>query len=215
MDTSYGIAARDYLRRAEDRLRESSFESLFYAGFELRCGIEARMQSYLEVWDHIAKKKKQGWRITDLGRNIENAFRTGDSVVRWAVHDRPTGELIVCLYHTPVTKKLRKRGEKLGNYMHSMKRYRPIDDTWWSAFHKELCETAEELRTATVGTLLGPPLMKKGTRQVQMSMELPPGSNADTILKRIIGQDLKVDVKYLKVLPGALEPQASVWTHAS
>lgn len=163
MDKPYGIAARDYLKRAQSRLGESALESLFYAAFELRCGIEARMQEYLEVWDHIAKKKKQGWRIAELGQNIEKSFRVGDAVIRWAVHDGHSSELIACLYYTPVTKGLRKRGEKIGNYMHSMKRYRATDDNWWMTFREELLQAAAELRTATMGTLLGPPLKKKGS----------------------------------------------------
>lgn len=88
------------------------------------------MRQYLECGT-TSQKEKQGWSITDLGRNIEQAFRSGDAVVRWAVHDCTTGELIVCFYHTPVTKQLCEQGEKFGNYMHSMRRLRPASDDWW------------------------------------------------------------------------------------
>ncbi len=74
MGKTYEISSRDYLRRARECVREDSVSSLFYAALEVRSGIEARMQEYLEVWDHIAKKKKRGWRIVDLGRNVENSF---------------------------------------------------------------------------------------------------------------------------------------------
>lgn len=188
---------------------------MFYAAFELRCGIEARMEEYLQVWEHIAEKEKTGWSIVNLGRNIEEAFRTGDSVVRWAVHDRQSKRLIVCLYHTPVTKQLQERGKKLGNYMHSAKQLRPVEDPWWSMFRHELLTTARELRIANTGTLLGPPLMKSGTRNVQMSLEMPPGSEADEIMKKITGQDLTVDISYPDALPEILEPEASVWPNAS
>jgi hypothetical protein len=84
---SYGISSRDYLQRAMTRIAEGSSEVLFYAAFELRCGIEARMQEYLHAWDHVSKKKRNGWRIAELGRNIERAFRARDTFVRWAVHN--------------------------------------------------------------------------------------------------------------------------------
>jgi len=173
------------------------------------------MEEYLEVWDHIAESKKRGWRIADLGKNIEREFRTGDSVVRWAVLDRTTRALIICLYHTPVTRELRKRGEKLGNYMHSMKQFHPVDDAWWNVFRQEIAATTSDLRSANVGTLLGPPLMKAGTKQVKMSVEIPPGLDHDALMKRLVGENVIVDVKYLPTLPKVLEPEASVWPYAS
>lgn len=55
--------------------------------------------------------------------------------------------------------------------------------------------------------------MMQGTAEIQMNMELPPGSNADDIMDKIIVGDLVVDVKYLRSLPKIFEPQASFWTH--
>ncbi len=51
----YGTHSRGYLARARQRLDEGSFESLFYAAFELRCGIEARLQQYEEALVNITK----------------------------------------------------------------------------------------------------------------------------------------------------------------
>jgi hypothetical protein len=42
------------------------------------------MSEYLEVWDHISNKKKNGWRIAELGRNVEEHFKSGNKLVRWA-----------------------------------------------------------------------------------------------------------------------------------
>ncbi|EXJ39671.1 hypothetical protein D047_5138 [Vibrio parahaemolyticus VPTS-2010_2] len=36
------------------------------------------MLEYLEVQKHISKKKRQGWQVAKLARNIEDAFRIGD-----------------------------------------------------------------------------------------------------------------------------------------
>lgn len=213
MAVAYSISSRDYLKRAEGRIRDGSQEALFYAAFELRCGIESRMQEYLNVWEHIAQSKKKGWRIAELSKNIESAFRSGDNVVRWAVMDRETGALTVCLYHTPVTRELRKLGEKLGNYMHSMKTFRPAGDPWWDAFRRDLERTVTALRAANVGTLLGPPLMKTGTREISMNIEILPGLDQGALDKGLVGQSVVVDIKYLPKLPDVLEPEALVWSY--
>jgi len=90
---SYGIASRDYLKRAQKCLNRGDCESLFYAAFEIRCGVEARMQEYLEVQKHIAKKKRQGWQVVKLARNIEDAFRLGDKDAVLRIRDRKTKEV--------------------------------------------------------------------------------------------------------------------------
>src|SRR5215469_13961894 len=104
---SYDITSREYLQRAMARIAEGSQEALFYAAFELRCGIEARMREYLEVWEHISKQKKNGWQIAKLGQDIESAFKTGDKFVRFAVQEQTSERLAICFYHTPVTTRLR------------------------------------------------------------------------------------------------------------
>src|SRR2546423_632457 len=115
----YGIGSRDYLSRAKSRLAEGGKESLFYAAFELRCGIEARLQAYLHASEQISEKKKRGWRVADLARNLEKAFKLGDRIVRCAVHDKDS-MLLICFYFTPVTSQLKKAAEKLGNHLHCM-----------------------------------------------------------------------------------------------
>ncbi len=113
---SYGMSAHDYLKRAESCLQQNDPRHLFYAAFELRCAVEARMQQYLECWDHVSKKQKQGWEINRLGSATERAFKTGDRVMRWRVEDEHTGETLVVLYYTPVTKKLQSNAKRLGDY---------------------------------------------------------------------------------------------------
>jgi len=79
---NYEIDSRSYLKRAEERIEDGSLHGLFYAAFELRCGIESRMQQYLDVQEHISKQKKKGWKIAKLAKNIENVFRTGDQITK-------------------------------------------------------------------------------------------------------------------------------------
>ena len=91
----YGLHARDYLARACACLAEGSRAALFYAAFELRCGIEARLQQYLEAQREKTRKIKQGWRIAKLARHVERRFKTGDKVVTSGLSDDfPKGLLI-------------------------------------------------------------------------------------------------------------------------
>jgi hypothetical protein len=115
---TYGITSRDYLARAKRCLANNDHESLFYAAFELRCGVEARMQDYLDVQEHISKKKRQVWQVAKLARNIEDVFRLGEKGAVLRVRDRATRRLLFEARYTPVKRSLRDMAEKLGNELH-------------------------------------------------------------------------------------------------
>jgi hypothetical protein len=117
--TEYEISARDYLARMQARLADGDRASLFYAAFELRCGIESRLQQYAEVANDITGKKKIGWRVVKLTADIESVFATGDKVVELAFPGKR-------LFFTPVRKSLRKTAEQMGNYLHAMKTLRDV-----------------------------------------------------------------------------------------
>ncbi len=208
----FGTSSRDYLLRARERLREGTNEALFYAALELRSGIEARMVEYLREWQHISKKKKRGWRIADLGKSVE-AFRVGNKIVRWAVQDGVSGDVLVIFYYTPVTPTLQKHGERLGNYLRAMKRFRGQKDPWWRELREDLEMIAAQLEVANRGTLLGPPLMRGRTGEVDTTFEFPPGTDPVALLKTIknSGNQAIVDVSYLDRLPHLLEPEAQMW----
>lgn len=127
----YRVDAHSYLERARERLSEERLESLFYAALELRCGIESRLQEYLEAQKHIAECRRSGWRIPKLGKNIERAFQLGDKIARVTILDSSTKEEITSLIYTPVTAELQKNGQGLGNLLHALKSPRPSDDPWW------------------------------------------------------------------------------------
>src|SRR4051794_16443921 len=76
----YGVTSRDYLARARKRLGEGTKEALFYAALELRSAVESKMQSYLEVWDHISQAQKKGRLISPLGKAIDRHFRRDEIV---------------------------------------------------------------------------------------------------------------------------------------
>lgn len=129
------------------------------------------MRKYLDAQRHISKKKKKGWQIAKLGKNIEAAFRLGDKIAEISIRDKETSNVIAVLYYTPVTKKLRKMAEKLGNYLHAQKKYIAPDDEGWNRMRTYLESVYAELEKANKGTLLGPPLLNKRTGQVEVKVE--------------------------------------------
>jgi len=59
-----------------------------------------------------------------------------------------------------------------------------------------------------MGTLLGPPLMRRSGR-VQMNMEVPPDRDVDSLM--IVGKQHRFDVSYRASLPEPLEAKAIIW----
>jgi hypothetical protein len=204
MDSVYATDSRSYLARALGLLKEDRTDGLFYAALELRCGIEARLQEYLDVQQHLSKKRKEGWRIAELGAKAARVFRTGDKVARFRFFEEKTKTLVAELYYTPVTHSARKASEKLGNYLHAAKKYHPPDDAWWQTFRQVLHEAALGLLLATKGTLLGLPLISP-SRQMAVYTEKDELPFVD------IGTTALMEVEYLDEFPG-FDPGAVTWT---
>jgi len=202
-DRTYAIGSRDYLRRARSRLGDGSFEALFYAALELRSGVEARLQEYLDAQHHISERKKKGWQVAKLGRNLEEAFRVGNRIVEITIANDPGRKPLALLYYTPVTKSLQKNAQQLGNYLHSIKQYREPTDPWWREFRAILDSAVAELEVATTGTLLGPPLLHPKTGSATMTTETVEGTDPNELIERIgrTGTQICMKVDYLAALP--------------
>ncbi len=198
----YRISSRSYLTRAKKQITNNSLESLFYAAFELRCGIEARMQEYLYIQEHISKKKKKGWRVLDLGNNIESAFKTGDKVIILTFYNIESKEQIISLFYTPVTSSLKKNAQKLGNYLHAKQEHHDPNHKWWSDFRELIITTIDDLYIATSGLLLGPPIYNKSTKKVDIKIDLDTDDESRYIIEKItqLGNVISFEVNYLDSL---------------
>lgn len=199
---TYGISSRDYLRRAKDLLQAGSKENLFYAAFELRCGIEARLQEYLEVQKGVSKKKKRGWKIANLAKHLENKFRLGDKIIEIQFFEPATKKLIVRLLYTPVSLSLQKKAKKLGDFLHAMKCFRKPNDDWWKSIRKLLDNVSDELEVSVTGSLLGPPLWNPRTGEAIIHSEIPIGEDPNEFMDKIgrAGSELMAHVRYLDSL---------------
>lgn len=198
----YNITSIDYLERAREQLDKSSSAFLFYAAFELRCGIERRMQEYLDAWDHISEKAKQGWQIAKLAKNIEKAFKVGDKVVEVVIKNSETEPPLYVFYYTPVSLKLRKMGKKLGDLMHAMKKFMPESDRWWENTRNHLEQVYVELKKANRGILLGPPLINKKTGHMNMITMIKREGGTEVIKNSApVGKIILYKVRYLEDIP--------------
>jgi hypothetical protein len=198
---NYNCGSRDYLARARILLDENTQQALFYAAFELRCGIEARLQEYLEVQEHLSEKRKEGWRIAELSKNLKRAFDDGDKIVEIGITDNRSGRTAT-LYYTPVRASLKKNGQQLGNYLYPMKKHKSAGDVWWKHFRELLESTYQGLNLATTGTLLGPPLLSPDNKS-KFNIELGHQKTFDDFMMNFgkAGGEFKMSVKYLENLP--------------
>lgn len=171
--TQYHIHSRAYLGRAFSRLSEQTTEGLFYAAFELRCGIEARIDEYATANKYVSQKKAKGWRVAPKFKELERV-RTAN--VRTAyVGIMPPGETATKdLYFTPVNSDVRNYAKRLGDFLHAQTTL--PDAVQLRAWLETI---AHELRIACSGTLLVPPLMKnENPPEIEMNVEFRTESEA-------------------------------------
>jgi hypothetical protein len=194
----YPIGSRDYLARARAELASGRSERLFYAAFELRAGIEQRLQEYLEANESMRRSKKHGWKVGVLGAELERMFRNGDKVAE-IILSNADGTYLGRLLHTPVTRSLRQQAKKLGEQLHAAKQFRPADDPWWSRFRASLEQTVVLLSEATTGTLMAPPLFQRSTGMANWMIEIV--GPEDRFLADRIGQHVVMRVAYHDSVP--------------
>lgn len=201
---TYGTSSSDYLQRAAACLSSGRREALFYAAFELRAGVEARLREYLGPRDDVNAKLKDGWEIPKLARGVDPTGDWGDRVFAWRVlGDTACGGVLRELYYTPVSEQLRRMAGKLGGYLHAAGGERDDDDPWWNETRGLLVDTAVELGLATYGTLLAVPVRKVGGDRVKMYVELHQGHDVE--VSHLAGSRLDVSVEHLDALPSTIE----------
>ena len=205
---SYYVDARSYLNRARTQLDEGTPEAVFYAAFELRCGIEKRMREYLEAWDHVAEKKKQAWKISPLGKTIDETFKLGGKVAKLTISSTDMSKTYGVYYYTPVSEDLQQMAGRLGNYLHAPLEYRELADEWWRETREFLEEIYSELKRACSGTLLGPPLVLPNG-QWNMPMELY--EKAPAIREVGVGDEVIIRVEYPDEYPAELKNARLPW----
>ncbi|KAI2693230.1 hypothetical protein [Pseudomonas sp. TNT3] len=190
--------AVNHLSRATDLFAraQSNTDCYFYCALELRFGIESRLREYLQYQSHVAQKKKNGWQIAALGRDVEQAFYGCTKEVRVEIWSDGF-PMIRCKY-TPVTPQLRAIGEQLGNYLHAPKTDDLREMEQWSDFESKLDLGLRLLTYSCSGILLGVPLVspsaKKGVNKTaNMNLSLSPDQN--DLMKELYRQKKQIEFK--------------------
>jgi len=179
----YSIDPQDHLQRAVDLAGAGEVEHFLYAALELRLATEARHADYSRAWDHIPKKVKKDYSVTNVGRALDRAFKTGDQVVQITWHFE--GETPISIVYTPVSHTLREIVETLGGYLHApcwRRAYnRDTDaDAWLDKLRTSVLTGIAHLNLALSGQLLGPALQRdeQGRRQVILRLAVREGDPA-------------------------------------
>jgi len=195
----YHTSSYDYLERARERFAEGSHQALFYAAFELCCGIEQRIREYLNVQKQISRKIQKGWRITHLGKDLNKVFKARNKVIEFTIIDETKGDPIIILYYTPVRPELQIIGEKLGNYLHAMREYQPDESDWWEDFKWLLKRGIKGLEGATKGNLMGIPLLNPKTNELTMHTQFERNDSLFEKLSVVLKetQQMNFRVRYL------------------
>lgn len=196
----YKTATHDYLKRARQQLDNKSCAGLFYAAFELRCGIETRMYRYLEARENITKLKRKGWKVATMAAQIEGTFNTVGKICVVTLISQKDKFPVTELRFIPISKELKTMAGKLGVYLHAQDSYRNPEDSWWEKTRNFLESVYKELTFISSGTLMGAPLLNPTNNSFHLEIELPREKKEKLELLNDSFQnmiELKVKVQYL------------------
>ena len=195
----YDTSASASLARARTQLITGTPAAIIYAALELRCGIETRAREYASSQESLSTKKKMGWEVAKLAKDLERTFRIGDRIVEIRVTTLDHLPLARWL-HTPVGPTLARSAGRLGALVHALPYSRREDSQWWNATKEFLEGVASKLEVALAGNLMGPPLRNKKTGRVTVSAVADDAGQA-TQLKSLKGEAVLFIVKYHAMLP--------------
>jgi hypothetical protein len=214
VDKTYGFDVYAYLARARCQLDVEDNAALFYAALELRCGIEARVQQYLDAREDIAKHKKKGWRLAtsekELNRVSKSIFGIAEVILS---ADDASG--LARLFYTPVRQSLVRAGEQLGELLHRIRSNREHSDPWWGDVRNKLETTFTALEFASLGTLLAPPMQSPNKNQIHINAFYHKTNFVAVAVEALArlpkGTRTNVSVHYHLGLPAHASPYLNRW----
>ncbi len=119
-DNVLARSSRAFLARARGQLNETQPEGILYAALELCLGIEARYHEYLNAAAELASLKKRGWQVSQLAKDLERVFRSGEKIASVQLLEHKDGPVRRTFLYTPVRRRTRSIAERLGDYLHSL-----------------------------------------------------------------------------------------------
>jgi hypothetical protein len=121
--------------------------------------------------------------------------------VEFMIFNQDTRTWIHSFYYTPVSSELQKMAEKVGDYLHSQRSYHSEKDEFWEDFRNFLEQMYRELEKANLGNMVGVPLLKPGTNEVNFTTDADVGLDAEG----------KVDTQIVEQKFGGIGAKVGVW----
>lgn len=202
----YRVNDRAYLARCREQLLTGTKQGIFYAAFELKCAVEARLAEYLEHLDSRGGKRVHPFKIGENARTIQR-LKIGEVIVKMTY--RPEDQDIeIPFYHTPVPESLKKFAEAtIDGMRHAQTVYRKPDDPWWGETRQKLIENYRLAWIASRGTVPIPPMYdwsKVGSESVPLANSivfLYPDGVDDNIKYFKENSTMDLSVEYLENPP--------------
>ncbi len=157
--------SRNYLKRARELLDSGKEPFLFYAAYELRCGVECRLIEY-SSGEAGTFKGSDEWKINRLAKGLKKAALVQDKIASIRLIPKSASIPERTFYYTPVTKQLQREAHGLGNLLHARKPPSLYSDGGLELLRDRLEKIYSMLSTATAGTLLAPPVWNREKRLI-------------------------------------------------
>ena len=171
-DLLYSTWTKSFVARGRGLFDSGDYANLLYAALEVRMGTEARLQSYVHAHKQISGQIKNGWKIKELADSLAKHFVKDDLVAQVTVTETSGAPPVATLQYIPVSAELRKVAEQLGNYLHHREYKVNRDESWWAKLRELVSSGLDHLSVCAGGTLLGPPLWRPSTGEVDIKLEL-------------------------------------------
>lgn len=181
----YSARTEEFARRARDLFARGTCEGLLYSALELRLGIEARTQTYIQANDQISNELKKGYHAGKLTRALKATHSDGQYVATIDIL-LVKEQLPVCSYHfIPISKRLGEIYGLLGGYLHYKGMGPSFTEPWWDSLKLLLESGIADLEICSRGSLLGVPLWQKSTGEVNIKMEVSKEDPRIEIVRRL------------------------------
>lgn len=186
--------ASEHLARAKAQLSTRKPEALFYAALELRFSVESRLDDYSKFASQIRPNKKGSWSVKALSKHVDKTFQTGAFAYEVTFSSPKLSKNISVIY-TPVSLRLKKIAERLGDYLHISGAIKCSDEKDFLKFRTLLEEGVSEMEFSSSGELHGPPIqIETGTLSLSMDVSRYP-----ELRKLSAGE--KLDIRIQKLNP--------------
>lgn len=181
---------------------EGNVESLFYAAFELRACIEARVVEYAETLPHIRGKKITSWQLAKARLALQQAVPDR----RYTVLTIKIDDAEHTVTHTPIPNEVWKNVGKLGDYLHYRNEFDGRDPQQIRVFADLVLAVYKDAWIACQGDLIGPLLGrgKPGSHVTTLvRFDSPDALAFNEVIKRAVAEETPaiMGVEYPKHLP--------------